>query len=452
MKRLFYKVCDYYSYLLIFLIFMGQAFLKFKINNTNFNISRCLMLLVFILLPLGVIIDRKKIKIKDRGIKYILLFLLIWAIYSIFTVVWCKDIEMYIITNFFIITGVANIFFLTFFTDIQKNYKKYFFIMQLAIFINCIYYFIIRKNVIGGFYHNINDLATVITFILPITIYMLFNSKKAISIAYNIVFFVAYYYAYILINSRANILGMYIGIFLALSFIGLKNKDKILKDYKLKLITGFSLVLVSILMINSFNQNLGIISSSPVDNKEETILNQIKSEYDKKSTQTNKIKNINDLSEEEIKEIKSKHLYTSNEIRINLIYNSFDFLKKDYKFLTGIGTGNTIYYFKNFSKHSTNFEYSVHNYWIEILLTNGIFIFVGYIILNIIIVIKLLKNIDISKNIQELFSEKDIIYIVFMLSFVFSSISSSSMLTREWIWIALGFVIYHINLPEKNRK
>lgn len=453
MEKVFKRICNVYSYILIFLVFMGQTFLKFKINNINFNVARCCMLVVFFLLLIGFIINRKKLSIKNKNMKYILIFYFIWGLFSIISFFWSIDIKMYLITNFFIITGIANIFFFTYFVDIKNNAKNYFFIMQVALFVNCLYYIKIKDTTIGGFYHNTNDLATAITFIFPITIYMLLNSKRVMGIIYNVLFFCVYYYSYTLIFSRANVLGIYTGFLFMLFLIFIKNRKVVLNSFKLKSIISSLAIITILLMLNMTNTNLGTVVSKPIESREEDLIAEIKKDNSKKTTDKSKLDDNNELDEEEKDIIRSKHLYTSNEIRINLIYNTIDFLKKDYKLFTGVGTGNTIYYMENYAKFSTNYEYSVHNYWLEILLSNGILIFIGYIIAYTFMIKNLVKHIDLKEKFEKIFKEEKVFYLFFLSAFIIASISSSNMLTREWIWIAFALIISYIkNLSEQKNE
>lgn len=421
MKKIsFDKMLNLYSYLLIFLIFMGPTFLKFQILGIQFNVARVAMLFMMIALIIKFIVARENFKIKSKELKYVIAFYIIWAIYSVVSGLWCKDMKMYVITNFYVITGVAGILFFTFCVNVKENLERYFYIMQVGVLVSSIYYFFIKETYIGGFYHNTNDLATVLVFLFPITIYLLYNANNVFEVICQFILCIIYYYIFVLIDSRACSLGMELGAILTVALICLKNKENILKDDKLKRV---SISLLMILCIGSFNgivPKVGEISSVPVEEKN---------------------------SEGEIVEVS-----TSNDIRTNLIYNAIEFLKIDGNWWHGIGTGNSIYYMKNYAKYNTREEYSLHNYWVDILLCFGGIILFGYIMVYILLCKNLLKEIEIKQNFIEMLKNKNIIFLFFLLSFILASISSSTILTREWLWIAFGIMIAWIRNNEVDRR
>ena len=416
-KNNFDKILNIYSYILIFFVFMGPTFGKFKINGIDFNIARVLLLFMVILLMIKFVIVKKEFKIKSKELKYVISFYILWAIYSVITGLWCKDIKMYIIKNFYVITGIASILFFTFCVDIKENMKYYFYIMQIGILISSVYYFFIKKTYIAGFYHNTNDLATAIVFLFPITVYLLYNAKNIFSIMYQFIVCLMYYYAFILINSRACSLGIQLGAILSIALVSIKNKDVILKNDRLKMIAITLLILLSVIGINEVTKKVGTISSVPIE---------------KTDSSGNRIE-----------------VSTSNEERINLIYNTLEFLKNDYNWLHGIGTGNSIYYMQNYAKYSTGKIYSLHNYWLDIFLCFGGAIGIGYVIAYVLLCKNLLKRIEIKQSFAELLKNKNFIFLFFLLSFILSSISSSTILTREWMWIAFALIISYITLKEK---
>ncbi|MGV3029879.1 O-antigen ligase family protein [Streptococcus suis] len=120
-----------------------------------------------------------------------------------------------------------------------------------------------------------------------------------------------------------------------------------------------------------------------------------------------------------------QYLRHSEPIRTNLIHNGFEYLKMT-KYV-GVGAGNILYYLQNVQIKPTYGIFSMHNWWLEILVTYGIFCFSIYSLYYLSIIRKAinLKNKWI---------------VAWFVSFIFASISSSNIFTTAWVWIFLAFM------------
>ena len=67
---------------------------------------------------------------------------------------------------------------------------------------------------------------------------------------------------------------------------------------------------------------------------------------------------------------------SSDFVRLNLILNGLLFLMKN--LLMGTGLGGIEYYMQNYAVLDTLGIMNMHNWWFEILVASGIFIFCGY--------------------------------------------------------------------------
>jgi teichuronic acid biosynthesis protein TuaE len=86
---------------------------------------------------------------------------------------------------------------------------------------------------------------------------------------------------------------------------------------------------------------------------------------------------------------------------------------------------------------------NIHNWWMEILVSSGIFVFIAYVYIYT-------KNILHLYRIQKINTSEDVVYISmalygFMISFIVASMSSSSQFASEWLWPCIALVYAFIN-------
>ena len=395
------------SYIMIFLVFSGTDFLKFNIVGINFNMAKIFMLIPVIILAIDIIRHRKLIlNLNNRLLKYCIVFLVIWAIYSVITIYRSYDFNSYLIENFFLCIGIVDILFFIKYINITENKNTIFLLTIFALLMNCIYYiylYYIKKINIGGFYHNTNDLATA----LILGIFMLINliiNIKGIKRVWLFSCLAIFLFTFFSISSRACILGIIFGCFLYLILNIIRYRKKIFRKKLFIIITVIIIIACVILGIFVLNKYLGKISFSPVEDAR-----------------------------------------ASNEIRMNLIFNGLEFLNKDLNWITGIGAGNSEFYLRNFSIYSIYEMYSFHNPILQITVTYAILITIGFIISYFIYLLLLYKIDNNLKGIAWVF-------LVFLLSLIVANISSSGLFTREWIWITFAIIIAFINKEIKKEQ
>ena len=406
-KNMLKNINEHYVYILIFFVFIGVNFLKFNINGINMNIGRILMLLTGLAI-LIIVIKNKNIKIvftNNKFIKWSLIFFIIWSVYSLISIVMCKDINMFLINNFFLVAGTMSIFYLIYAIKEEKQITIIYRIIEVVMFINCLYTLYLKyKNIgqFGGFYYNNNDMATVLLLAIPVEIYLIYFCKKNFFMILRVAILLLYLITFMLLDSRANVIGLLIEIIVYfIGFIIIK-KEKILKSKLLK----YGLITCSIVILfvgcNIAVKEIGKISFKP---------------------------NYTNLN--------------SNNVRINLILNGLEFYKTS-PFI-GLGAGNLDYYLANNAIYPTNGITKMHNLYLEILVTYGIFIFIAYLIFYFGMCFKLLKawlnsKINIGNKINIL------TLLVFWTNFAFSCISSSSNFSKEWLWVLIGITLASIKI------
>lgn len=395
------------SYIMIFLVFIGNDFIKFNIKGINFNLAKIFMMIPIIILAIDIIRDKKlTLNLNNRLLKYCIVFLIIWAIYSAITIYRSYDFHSYLIENFFLFIGAIDILFFIKYINIKENKNTIFYLIIFALLINCIYYiylYYIKKINIGGFYHNTNDLATALILGIFVLINLIINIK-GIKRVWLFTCLAIFLFTFFSISSRACILGIIFGCFLYLILNIIKYRKKIFRKKFFIIMTVITIISCAILGAFVLDKYLGKISFSPVEDAR-----------------------------------------TSNEIRTNLIFNGLEFLNKDLNWITGIGAGNSEFYLKNFSIYSIYEMYSFHNPILQITVTYGILITSGFIISYFIYILLLYK---IGNTLKETAG----VFLLFLLSLIVANISSSGLFTREWIWIAFAIIIAFINKEIKKEK
>lgn len=132
----------------------------------------------------------------------------------------------------------------------------------------------------------------------------------------------------------------------------------------------------------------------------------------------------------------------SDETRINLIKNGIQFLKNS--LFMGIGLGNIEYYMVKYSIHPTHGVTNIHNFWLEILVSSGIFVFILYITIYLRNIWRL-YHFSFSKTDKE----KQVLSLVFLCSFLgffITSSGASSLLYNEWIWPIIAIIMSFVNI------
>ena len=86
--------------------------------------------------------------------------------------------------------------------------------------------------------------------------------------------------------------------------------------------------------------------------------------------------------------------------------------------------------------------FNIHNWWIEILVGYGVVIFIGYISIYFI---KVKTLFDAYLKSKESFIRNSSLGLFgFMMAFVISSVSSSSNINTEWMWLFWAVLIAFI--------
>lgn len=253
-------------------------------------------------------------------------------------------------------------------------------------------------NVAISMFHNSNDFATFTVTILPLAIYLLIKSKKLVFKIYYLFIVAVDVFLSLRSESRGAILGM---IFMTATLLFLFFR----KSKRNKQIGVFSsLIGIVLIILSSTVRKMISIAVAAVL-------------YDQSGV--------------------------SNDIRTNLIKNGFYFLKETYGF--GVGAGNLYQWLSDRAIYPIGQILFIHNWYLEIAVTFGIFMFVLYMIFYLKILISFLKGFNMENG----FWTAENALFVSIVAFSIVCISSSSNVYSEWVWMYNVFIATFVMAKRK---
>lgn len=248
-------------------------------------------------------------------------------------------------------------------------------------------------NVAISMFHNLNDYVTFTVTLLPFAIYLLINRKGVFTKAYYSLIIVIDIFLSLRSESRGAILGLILiaGTVIFLFFRRSKTNRYIVASV-------ISIVTLAIILSVRLRE---IISTFFV-----TVV----------------------LDQSGI----------SNSIRTNLIKNGLHFLKTTYGF--GVGAGNLYQWLAEKAIYPTCGVLFIHNWYLEIAVTFGVVLFILYITLHVKILVSLFKQFSMESG----FWSMNNTLLVSFVAFSLVSISSSSNVYSEWVWMYLVLISTYV--------
>lgn len=400
--------------------FTGIMFLSINMGSFEIFPYRIILILVWLIFITQLTLKNGIIKFSHIKIKLYLFFIGLWFFYALLSTVWALDKIHAIRADIFLFIGFSIIFFMVYyftdFDDIKKLYYLWLVILicllPIGLWENLTGNHLIVSGLIGApiinrfmpttVFDNSNDFATYLAISLPFVISFIRYSKSIFYRMAGDVILLVSLYLLLETYSRAN----YIAVILEFIFVFI---------FLLKKISKLKFLILALVL------SIIIFKMFPV--------------------QTQKITNTIIIQLRSINSPWSLK-YGSTGVRINLIKNSLIFLQKTFGF--GVGAGNAEYWMAHFSVYNTENILNPHNWWIEILVNYGIFIFVGYIIFYIKLFQKIYKSCFYlrNNNNEKMLCETILIALV---GFPIASISSSSIIELRFQWVFFAFAMAFLN-------
>lgn len=413
-----------YAFLLLASAIFGVNFLSIDLGFFQLSIYRILILLS----PLLYFLVSKETKHNLRKQKNYLYFqfLLIWTIYSVITLLWIQDFAGWVRIFLFLLCGCITSWFIGWYFSAKNDWITALKLIEIFAFVFGLlgiyeiltgdYLFIPLEKTI--YYEERSALDSSLNMRIPISVFgnpnnfshfFLFavfgsltlfkvkstNAGRLLSLA-----FLGYFIFLLMASqSRSGFLGLLIGWGI-LILVYLKRSS-----YKNRIIT----ILIGLI-------TLMIVFSWLIANKIyfERLLT---FDFSKGSDQT----------------------------RVHLLKNGMIFLANS--MLLGVGLGNIEYHMAVNGSYFTGEITNIHNWWMEILVSSGIFIFIFYIFVYIKSMIRI-YYLSLTKKDKEI---RDIatFFLCFLGAFIISAIGSSSLMIAEWFWPIMAVIMSFANSGSK---
>lgn len=416
-------------YLMVASSFLAADVLGINIKIAQLSLFRGMLLLITVFFILESLRTNIKISIlfKDDN-RIFIKFYFFWFIYSMFSLGWVQDYYSWVRAVFFIGSGFLCIMILSYYINTKNDFIIIFNIMLLMILIH---------NIIGwyelltGVYKfadlaimdpynqfqtsfdarvpismlgNPNDYATLMLFGIFVAYINFMNTKSIIIKLLSSITMASSSILIFKADSRANILGLIVGIIV---FIYIKYfKKKSIKN--LIMFVAFPIILI--VFFDKFETLFTLVSG--------------KLQF-----------NFSGSS-------------GSDVVRMNLIKNGLLFLKETIGF--GTGAGNIEYWMADRKVYYVGNITNMHNWWMEVLVGYGVIVFIGYLWIYIKMTSKL-YNAFINTN-DKFIQSTSLAFLCFMVSFVVASVSSSSNISNQWLWVSWGVIIAFIGFVDSETK
>ncbi|MHB8962855.1 MAG: O-antigen ligase family protein [Saccharofermentanales bacterium] len=376
---------------------IAASVLSISFDYFQLSLFRIIILTVFLLMFVQILIKNTIFNIfKNRYNSYSIKTMVIWLLYAIFSLAWVKDDVSWLKAVYFLTLGVICIVVISYYlTDSRSILTAFNLIAVMAIFHNLIgWYEIVTGNYMFlkdsqavyarysypvSMFDNTNNFALFMLVSIFVSYVCAMNAKTRIMQIINALLLISSMYLLVMTNSRANILGMIIAFSF---FVLIQMKDRRMRRFVL--IATAAAVLLIVLKPEIIMRLFAFIDNNL---------------FQRFAQETG-----------------------SDATRIGLIKNGLMFLALTFGF--GTGAGNIEYWIENYSAFNTGSITSMHNWWLEILTGYGVVIFALYLLFYL----KLFKSISLA-------------ILCFLIGFVIGSISASSNIGVEWLWVFWGIII-----------
>ncbi len=412
-----------YTFLLLATSLLGAQVISIDIGAFQMSPYRLLILLApFVLLNT----KRSVIQHNKRGINYSYFSLLsFWILYSLIQLLWVVDVGAWGKIFILFFSGVLTTWFIGLYLTskadiitalkIVEFFSFVFGIIAVYEIITGNYMFIAEKNL--EYFQEYSALNSTIGIRVPTSVFTNPNN-------YSLFLIFSIFSSLALFKIKSSRIGRYFSLFLTFAFILLLISTQSRGGF-IGLIISFLAYFILFLRKISFNRKIIVIiftaviiaCFSPFIFKHSEVYSSLIKVDPQAST-------------------------GSDYIRMNLIKNGFIFLLKT--FLLGVGLGNIEWYMEHYAVFPIGRTRNIHNWWMEILVSSGILVFIPYIIIYF-------KNLWRLFKFSKIFRDKEMQYLsiaffCFLIAFLIASISASSLMGCEWLWPIIAIIMSFINM------
>lgn len=374
---------------------MGANFLAIPLGGVQLTLFR----IAVILLALGIIQQNfGKITLFRRGNRFSIGFMFFWLIYATISVFWSRDLSNYVRVLFFLFVGFLSIVICGNVFETKEDYYsaaewlEYGILLQAVIGwyeiftrdyrffpmtgANYDFYILGKRRVPLAMMGNENNFATLMLLGVVLALFASLRRSGKVAKVFHLAAMVNFAILIFLIESRA----VLIGLILTVAFVLIS-----MKYGKLFMLLGIPVIPIA------FSKLIATIRE---------IL-----QFDFQGT-------------------------GSDGKRLGLIKSGFVFLKRT--FGLGVGTGQIEYWMERGAGYYTGVITSMHNWWMEILTSYGVVVFLGYILFYCKL---FLDNYRVMRRSEDK-CERSFSRMVCaaLVGYVVASVASSSNMVEEWLW------------------
>jgi teichuronic acid biosynthesis protein TuaE len=418
-NSVFFAIEKIIYYLVVITAFFGVAIFSVKLGAWTMFPFRFFLLLLWILFFGYILVKKRKIDFLKNKIQWYFIFLSFWLGYALLSLAWAASLAPAVRNIFFLFMGISIIFFSFYYLKKVEDYQKiqwiWFGVFSVLVILGfwehltgqhlllsryygeTSSYLMFRPT---GIFLNQNDYATFLSLSIPFAISLFRDEDRILFSFLGMEIVVGAIYLIVITASRANILAILLELIIFLIIVNVKQKIKLILTFTVCVL--ILLMFLSIPIQEFFSQTTGQISSVLIQTE----------------------KKIGTMP-----------------TRLNLIRNGLFFLNSKAGF--GVGAGNFEYYMSNFAIYDTKGIINSHNWWLEMLVNYGVFIFVSYLIFYFSLIKKLRKIYygKISRN------EKRICegLLISLIGFSFASFGPSSIIAFKPQWLLFAFALSFLN-------
>jgi teichuronic acid biosynthesis protein TuaE len=418
------KICCYSAFITGF---FGVALFPIDLGPFTLFPYRIFLVLLWGLFVARMLIQGKVVLPLGR-VKPYMAFFGIWTIYAVFSLAWATDKSDAIRYVIFLFMGVSLIFFAAKYfrdyRDLRRLYLIWFGVFCVLVLLGFWEHLTGHHLPVSGYYEaklaalkpyvraavmyqptgvfkNPNDYATFLALSIPFAISLIRYGKSKVAQLSGLVGAAGAFYLIFVTGSRANILSVLLELLVLLLFL-----TSIRQKAKVAIAAAVCLAIVLVLLPGPVRE-----FSSKVVWELSSIIAQA--------------------------ELRSGSVY----IRANLARNGLEFLYSTAGF--GVGAGNAEYWMANFAQYDTRGILNPHNWWLEILINYGVFIFIGYVVVYIEIIRKLWNSWHEAAGREERIIAESLL--LALIGFFAASISSSSIMAFTPNWMLFAFALAFLN-------
>jgi len=415
----------------LFFSILGPAVLSVPYRGFHIVPFRALFPVYLYLLLLCLFISRGRLGVRIH-IKRYLLFLGLWLIWAVVSIIWAVSATDALRHIFFLFGGLATIFFTVLLfnhnDDIRRLFWLWILVAVVAVLIGIVEYGsgwhvgisrandaeFAGKKVVTAIFVNPNDYAAFLAIIFPFA-YLLIKYSRRFFIKTLGIFLALSAFFFTAINlTRAAMVTLLLEMVLIAVFLGGRRRAKLVQTVAILLIIAIPLGLAFPFL------------GDPAASTGRSI-------YDSFSTGILSLRNTADLP---------------IRVRITLLEDVIRSMV-DTRFL-GVGAGNAGQYITVTPEYYAEEYVNPHNWWAEILMNYGLFIFCLYLVFYASILVNLLRVFRWSPSgIQRIFSEG---LLLSLTGFLVASAGPSWLISQKYIWYLFACALCVINSHHTTRE